>query len=102
MHSIALLSEDKSSKSRFENLLEMKIETPAPRAPSGLEEWKPMYEGKRLLMRGELLFQVSDKQITSNFDLRISRYQQNTLPFSHIDLIFKCIILKSHCFKFLN
>ena len=46
MHSIASLSEDKSSKSRFENLFEIKIETPPPRAPSGLEEWKPMYEGK--------------------------------------------------------
>ena len=51
---------------------------------------------------GELLFQVSDKQIRSNFDIRVSRYEQNKLPFAYIGLIFKCITLKSHGFKFLN
>ena len=48
MHCIASLSEDKSSKSTFENLFEIKIETLPPRAHSGLEEWKPMYVGKKL------------------------------------------------------
>ena len=49
MHFVASLSEDKSSKFTFENLFEMKIETPPPRAPSGLEKWKPMYEGKKII-----------------------------------------------------
>ena len=81
MHSIASLSEDKSSKFGFESLFE--IETPPPRAPPGLEEWKPMYDGIKLSMIGLSMIQVSDKQITSCFDKRVSKYEQNTLPYRY-------------------